>query len=561
MLGLSPWVSLFAVLIAAAIARLLPPMEWRPGRRVLEGRGAPILIGITSALLSLWLWRSLSREPVMHDESAYLLQAQLFARLRWTGPVPPMPAFFQQIYILFDPARASKYPPGNSLVLALGTLIGAPGLPVIVMSGCASALIFMVARRLAGGVTALLTWVTWQSAFPIMFFHANYLSEGVTSLAWVATWWGILRWRDGAGRRWLVLAAAATAWCFISRPLTGAALGIAALACVLWQCKRANSWRDLVPAMSVATGILAILPLWNWRTTGDLTLSPLTAYTKAFVPFDKPGFGVTADEKPSARLPRDQWLTSASFYLEHKRHTVRALPMIAWDRLTMIDRDMWYEWRGGLRLFVLIGLLALTMEGWIGVGAFALQFLLYLSYAHPASWTPYYLESTPVLAFVAALGIATVMRRLLDRGDARRSSAGALLVAAATAFAGILTAPQVRQQLDVDHAYYDSFARVVRSIPDSAIVFVRYKDNHPDAIAFVRNPVDFNRAKVWTVYDRGTANAQLLAIAPNRTGYLFDEASWTLRRMDPTLGAADRDSLSVVPAGSARALRGVQRLR
>src|ERR1700750_2507536 len=108
MLGLSPWVSLLAVLAAAAIARLLPPLEWRAGRRLLEGRGAPLLIGIASALLSLWVWRTVSRDPVMHDESAYLLQAELFSRLRWTGTVPGVPAFFQQLYILVDPALASK---------------------------------------------------------------------------------------------------------------------------------------------------------------------------------------------------------------------------------------------------------------------------------------------------------------------------------------------------------------------------------------------------------------------------------------------------------------------
>lgn len=559
MLGLNPWVSVLAVLVAAAIARVLPPLDWRAGRRLLEGRGAPALLGITGALLSMWVWRTMSRTPVMHDESAYLLQAELFARLRWTGSVPGVPAFFQQMYILVDPVLASKYPPGNSLVLALGTLIGAPALPIIIMSGCTSALIYLVARRLAGGVTALLTWLIWQSCFPILFFRTSYLSEGVTGLAWMATWWGILHWRDGAGRRWLVLAAAAAAWCIISRPLTGVALGVAALACVLWHCKRTGAWRDLAPALGMATAILAIVPLWSWRTTGKVTLTPLTAYTREFVPFDKPGFGVTSDEKPSARLPRDQWLTSAAFYLEHKRHTVRALPMIAWRRLTMIDRDAWYEWRGGLRLFAVIGLLALTADGWIGVAAFALQFLLYLSYAHPDSWTAYYLEDTPVLAFVAALGIATALRRVLDRGGKRRSTAGALLVAAALGLALVITAPQVRQQIDIDHAYYDSFARVIASIPDSAVVFVRYKEDHPDAIAFVRNPVDFNRAKVWTVYDRGAANERLLAIAPNRAGYLFDEATWTLRPLQRAPSVSVRDSLRVVPAGSARELRGVQR--
>ena len=580
MLGIPSWISLLVVVLAAGVARALAGFDARALERALKSRWAPIVIGAVSGALSLWLWGSLARTPVMHDESAYLLQAELFARLRWTGAGRPLAPFFEQLYVLVDGVLASKYPPGNSLILAAGVLVGLPGLPVVLMNACSSALTFSLARRVADGATALLTWLIWQTSFPMMYYHANYMSEGVTSLAWLLTWWGIIQWRDGGGRRWLVLAAGAAAWCMITRPLTGVALGLVAVVVIVRRCRSTRAWRDLVPAVATAGLVLAVMPLWSWRTTGDARSTPLATYTRTYVPFDKPGFGALAAERPAARLPHDQWLTSAAFYQEHSRHTLAALPAIAWERITMIDRDGWYDWRGSLRLFALVGLLALSIEGWVVVAAFAAHFLLYLSYAHPAWWTMYYVECTPVLGFVTALGITRLLALSLGRqsagtqqmtgggnrltrklADVRRALASAngaatgqalaavAIVVVAAVVAGGVVATQVRAKIREDHAYYDAFASVVRRIPEArAVVFVHYSAKHPDGLSFVRNVPDLDRAPVWTVYDRGAENARLLAIAPDRAPYVFDEETWTLRR----LSTRAPDSLRVLQAGQRR---------
>jgi hypothetical protein len=307
MLGLPPWVALVAFALAVLAARLLPAFDTSGVERALNSRWAPVVAGAASGLISLWLWGSLSRTPVIHDESAYLLQAQLFAHLRWTGAAPPIPEFFEQLHVLVDGMLASKYPPGNSLLLALGVLVGLPGLPVVIMNACAGAVMFVLARRAAGGAVALLTWIVWQSSFPNIYYHANYMSETVSGLAWLITWWGILRWRDGAGRKWLAIAAGAIAWCMITRPVTGLALGAIALSVVLWRCRSQRAWRDLIPAVGVAAVILAIIPLWSWRTMGNPRVMPLTFYTKLYVPFDKPGFALSTRSTKSTfttRSPR-----------------------------------------------------------------------------------------------------------------------------------------------------------------------------------------------------------------------------------------------------------------
>ena len=107
------------------------------------------------------------------------------------------------------------------------------------------------------------------------------------------TWWGIIQWRDGGARRWLVLAAGAVAWCVITRPLTGVALGLVAVVVVVRHCRSTGAWRDLVPAVATAGLVLAVMPLWSWRTTGDARST--TCCRLGACPARPPGAGPRAD--------------------------------------------------------------------------------------------------------------------------------------------------------------------------------------------------------------------------------------------------------------------------
>ena len=47
-------------------------------------------------------------------------------------------------------------------------------------------------------------------------------------------------------------------------------------------------------AVGVAVGVafLSVIPLWSWRTTGDWRETPLAAYRRDYLPFDRLGFSV-----------------------------------------------------------------------------------------------------------------------------------------------------------------------------------------------------------------------------------------------------------------------------
>ena len=205
----------------------------------------------------------------------------------------------------------------------------------------------------------------------------------------------------------------------------------------------------------------------------------------------------------------------------------------------MIGRDMWYDWRGGLALVALVGLVGAPPALWIGLGALVVQLLCYLLYAHPARWSLYYIEGLPVLAFATALGVL----RILELGAHRALPSRARLltlsvIVLALVYPAVVTLRQVKAQIATDHAYYDAFLASLPSGPDSAIVFVRYAPTHNDGLSLVRNVADWRTARIWTVYDRGAENAQLLRLAPARSAFLFDEATWSLKPLDGTTSTA-----------------------
>jgi hypothetical protein len=539
--GPSPWLTLLVLLLVALVARLIP-VPSRRTRRILEwvdarlsGPTAPVVVGVLTGLATLYVWGSLARTPVVHDESAYLLQAELFAHRRFTVPTPPLPRFFEQLYVNLVPALSSKYPPGTSLLIAPGAAFHMPGLPIVVATALTGALVFALARRFSDAMTGLLTWAAWCSSFPVLYFHAMYLSEVPTGLAWLAAWWGVDRWRRTNRVAPLVVTAFALAYCGVTRPLTALALAIA-VGATLWRLAARRTGaprlhrRELAPFVAAAACAVLVVGIWSWRSTGSPFVTPLSLYTRTYVPFDKLGFGARDADAPAASLPWDQRVTDMAFYQEHRRHTLSTLPATLVVRARMVARDMWYDWRGPLALLALLGLVAAPPALWIGLGALGIQLLLYLLYAHPAGWSLYYMEGLPVLAFATALGVV----RLIELGARARAplharlAAGVLLLAALAGPAWA-TVRLVRAQIVSDHSFYDTFRAALPAEPDSAIVFVRYAPTHNDGVSLVRNVPNLASERVWVVYDRGAENARLIAFAPRRTPYLFDEASWTLR--------------------------------
>lgn len=117
------------------------------------------------------------REPEVTDEFSYLLAADTFAHGRLTNPTHPMWIHFETIHVLQHPTYASKYPPGQGLLLAAGRLIA--GHPIV-------GVWIAIALACASICWMLMAWVPTRWALlggAMMLFHPMFIE-------WSQSYWG-----------------------------------------------------------------------------------------------------------------------------------------------------------------------------------------------------------------------------------------------------------------------------------------------------------------------------------------------------------------------------------
>jgi hypothetical protein len=283
---------------------------------------------------------------------------------------------------------------------------------------------------------------------------------------------------------------------------------------------RLRLWRDLGLALATGVAVLAILPLWNAKTTGNWRVNAIEEYRKDYLPFDKVGF--TADTTPPRRTVTPVLKHVYDYFLSaRKEQTLASVPKIAADRALQLTIAFFQGSRLPLILFALAGLL--VRNGALRLGALSALALVvaYLPYAHWAPWTIYYLEITPVVAVLTAAGIWRVLERLT--ASAPRVRMGAALAALLVAAFSVPTINHWKRDSRIRSALDRRFLADIRQLPAPAIVFVRYSPRFASHIAVVYNHPDLTRVPVWVVHDRGARNEELRRLAPDRKSFDFDE--------------------------------------
>ena len=518
------------VVAFGAAARRLHAAEPRSLLRALDSRLAPLAVGALTSLFLAWVWGSLAEPAFMHDESAYLLQADIFASGRLSAPPPPLPEFFEQYHVLVTPRLAPKYPPGHALLLVPGVWLGLPGLVPVLLGGLAGGLLFALARRLAGTWVALLTWLVWLSAPAGNTLRCTYLSQSTTTSAFLLGALLLLRWREKAREADLAALSVLAAWMAITRPVTALALAGPLCLAALAISKPRRAVRSLAVMAVAGAAVLAVLPAWNAASTGDWRTLPYTYYSRVYFPYEKLGFG-TDPTPPLRELPPDMLAFDRGYRLLHQAYTPERLPRALRERLEGAGKEMWggSDWRAPLVIFFVAGLWGLDRRGWFALACVLLLFVVHLAYAHPPQHAVYYHEGQGVLAFVTACGVW--------RATGRNGLAAALLVVLAVSL-GLSDAVTTKRGIPPRVAYRRAFGQTLATIAEErAIVFVRYHPAHNPHQSLIENPSDHALARIWVARDRGLDNRRLLERAPDRVPYLFQEASFRLFRLAPNPGA------------------------
>jgi hypothetical protein len=252
----------------------------------LQKRAGLVCLGVGLLALALRLALLPVRpipEPAVQDEFSYLLGAETFCLGRVTNPPHPMWVHFEPFQENSQPTYASKYPPAQSLFLALGwKLFGHPWYGVWLSTGlmCA-ALCWMLQGwlppryALLGGLMAVAQW-------GIAGYWVNsYWGGAVAGAAGALVVGAVPRLARRPTAGVAALAALGMVTLANSRPYEGA-VTVAACAGALWVWRRRArkplreliAWRVAAPAVAIlGCGLVAML-YYNYRLTGNVLLMP-----------------------------------------------------------------------------------------------------------------------------------------------------------------------------------------------------------------------------------------------------------------------------------------------
>ena len=465
--------------------------------------------------------------PVIEDEFVYLFQAKTLAAGRLSYPSPPLPEFFEAAHILVVPRFAGKYLPGHPAVMAPFVAAGLPWLAPCFLLGAIAALLFLCARAagLVRAAAALAAALLLGSADAFHWF-ASYLSQ-TSSTAWVAA--GILallavQTRPSAVR--VAVLAVCVAAAGLTRPFTGVALGIAALALIVRLRLPARTCIAAVPPLLCAALVAASVAR---ATTGSWTTLPWMLYARQYTPFDRPGLGPAADVLPERPLPEHLRGLANALLDSRNRHTAAHLPREVLRRIDTAARLM-----PGWALFP-FALLGIRLTPLWPAAAFACAFFV-LQLSFFGGVTFYHLDLVPWLALSAATGVQLALRSAARLRGIRRIAAMSV-VALALSWTAASMARQAWQlyrfrlpERGKSFARWEPVFHFLRQ--QRALVFIHYPregwNGHYD---LTYNEPDLARAELVRAIDLGARDAQLMQFFPDRPAYRFDPITLELTRL------------------------------
>jgi hypothetical protein len=229
--------------------------------------------------------------PKVDDEFSYLLAADTFAHGRLTNPTHPLWMHFETFHVIQQPTYASKYPPGQGLILAFGQVLGHPIIGVWLSTAFACAAICWMLMGWFPARWAIIGALLAVVHPEILAWSQRYWGGSLTLVGGALAIGGFRRLlngneHDGARISNAALMTLGIAVLIICRPYEGGVM-ILLLLTVLAVETIARKKTAMVARVGfpVAVG-LAITAAWmcyyNWRVTHDPFRMPQQVYAATY---------------------------------------------------------------------------------------------------------------------------------------------------------------------------------------------------------------------------------------------------------------------------------------
>lgn len=477
-----------------------------------SGRRAVLLVVAVSLTASL---TKAARDgvalPQYHDDYAYLVAADTFAQGHLSYPTHPFAEHFETMHVLQRPRYVSKFPPGQGLLLAAGTLAGQPLLGVWLMTAAACAAFWWALCPWTGQQLAVLGALL-SAVHPTMLEWSQVYHGGtLAALAGALLLGAAGRFRGDGGRQagWApaVVAGVALGLLAVSRPYEGLVFAAGMFAAV-----PSRYWIRVLPV-----AILALVPLaiYNRAITGSPLTLPYSLYERQYDPvpnflWERPRPIFTW---PNAEMAFQYQKVYASYYRREMAPGGLADALakkVYVIQITLFGGRTWLPSAWGVLLLPLVALpralgrrrearvLAVAL-GVFALAPFSIVWWLQMHYLAPA----------------AALAVALMMMLLVEL----RSMHGGGLLATAVVVVFVINALGAWRELKPTGDFERQRRALAASLPGRNVIFVG-----SSVFDAVYNGGDIDAQRVVWARDLGAARNRALA------EYYHDRRAWLLTR-------------------------------
>jgi hypothetical protein len=465
--------------------------------------------------------------PGIHDEFSYLLMGDTFAHGRLANPPHSLWRSFETFHVLWFPTYASKYPPAQGLVLALGQLLGNPWIGVLLSAAAMAAAFGWMLQAWMPARWAFLAGVLAALRLCVASYWINsYWGGAVAAIGGALVLGAFGRMKRCPSLLMGIFLGLGVTILFNSRPYESIFFCLpVAMAILIWlrrefhevETRRAALRLVVIPAGVILLFAGGWMAYYNWRVTGHATLAPY-AYDARL--HDRAAMFVWQTPKPPIHYDNAEM---ENFYNQYERLAYDR----SWATLKSVFAGKWehcslaFLWPACWLL--LPGVFFLYRDARFRLLLFTLLAVL-LGYCLVVWPGPHYIAPAAAILFAALVQSIRHLRTMRIFGRPIGAALSRAILLALVVDVSLLVSQRLGDSQGWGGWGLSDRADLLHDLeskPGKHVVLVRYGPDHSVHEEWVFNAADIDASKViWARDLPGELNDQLFRYYPDRTIWL-----------------------------------------